>query len=258
MAKVKALLARAPGTNCDGETKFAFEQVGADVEVVHLNELLAQPQKLHAAQVFCIPGGFSYGDDIGAGRIFAAKLRVHLADELKRFRDAGNLILGICNGFQVLLQTGLLVEPDGDAPAASLTLNRQGRFEDRWVTLQLNPGPCAFVREAATVELPVAHGEGNFVLRDPAVLERLKGAGRITCQYVDPEKNGAAEYPANPNGSTGGVAGVCDATGRVFALMPHPERHFEAHHHPRWTRRAAQPEHGDGRLFFANAVSYFA
>lgn len=257
MAKPTAVVVRAPGTNCHEETAYAFESAGASVEPRRLREVLDQPEILDRCQVFCVPGGFSYGDDLGAGRIFASKLSGELGDRLRTFRDRGGLILGVCNGFQILLQTGLIVEPSPDGKSrATLAQNAQGRFEDRWVHLRLKPGRCAFITEEAVVTLPVAHGEGNFIAESEAVLAELESQHRIACRYVDSEGNPGG-YPVNPNGAMGGVAGVCDATGRVFALMPHPERHLSPYQHPTWTRRETQPEHGDGFVFFRNAVRYF-
>jgi phosphoribosylformylglycinamidine synthase len=257
MAKVRVVVVRAPGTNCHEETAFAFESAGAIVDVCRLNEVLAAPTALAEYQVFCVPGGFSFGDDLGAGRIFATKLAGPLGDRLRAFRDRGGLILGICNGFQILLQTGLLIEPAADGrPRATLAQNALGRFEDRWIHLRLYPGRCAFVAEEQVVTLPVAHGEGNFIPESRAVVEDLDAQHRIVCRYVAADGT-PGDYPVNPNGSTDGVAGVCDETGRIFALMPHPERHLLPYQYPTWTRRETQPEFGEGYLFFRNAVRYF-
>lgn len=258
MANVRVLVLRAPGTNCDNETDFAFTRAGANCDRVHVNRLVQEPQLLGDYQILCIPGGFSFGDDVGAGKVLADVLRLRLGDALRRFRDQDRLILGICNGFQALLKTGLLVEPDPQTgePVATLTYNAHGRFEDRWIHLQLTAGRCAFVRADEIVTLPIAHGEGNFVVANPAVLEQLFAQGRVNAQYVDADGK-PGPFPINPNGAMGDVAGVCDSTGRVFALMPHPERHILPTHHPRWTRRHEQPAEGDGLRLFRNAVAYF-
>jgi phosphoribosylformylglycinamidine synthase I len=257
MPKATAVVVRAPGTNCHEETAFASETAGAKVETHRLRDVLSEPSILDRSQIFCVPGGFSYGDDLGAGRIFASKLTGELGDRLRTFRDRGGLILGVCNGFQVLLQTGLVVEPAADGKSrATLAQNAQGRFEDRWVHLLLKSGRCAFITEDAVITLPVAHGEGNFIAETPDVIEELDAAHRIACRYVDSDGKPGG-YPVNPNGSMDGVAGVCDETGRVFALMPHPERHISPYQHPTWTRRETQLEYGDGFVFFRNAVRYF-
>ena len=245
---VRALVVRAPGTNCDAETVFALRQAGAAAATVHVNRLLAHPETLDDIRILVFPGGFSYGDDLGAGRLLAHRLKTELGERLAAFRDGGGLILGICNGFQVLLQTGLLVEPDGHGHArATLTLNDSGRYRDAWVRLRLTPGRCAFVREEMAVEMPIAHAEGNFQVADDSVVEELHAAGRIVARYEG----------GSPNGSVADVAGICDGTGRVFALMPHPERWVLPHHHPQWTRREPVAE-GDGLRIFRNAVEHFA
>jgi phosphoribosylformylglycinamidine synthase len=256
MAQVRVLILRAPGANCDGETQFAFEQAGAAAERVHVNRLRENPALLHQYQVLTIPGGFTYGDDVAAGKILAVQLRSFLSEALQRFRDDGKLILGICNGFQVLLKAGLLVPPDavGNIPA-TLTYNTVGKFEDRWVYLKALPGRCPFLQGYEVFEAPVAHGEGRFVCRDETALHHLDRDGQLVLRYVDAAGN-PGPYPINPNGSQADVAGVCDPSGLVLGLMPHPERHVLPYQHPQWTRRGLAPE-GDGLRLFRNAVHYF-
>ncbi|MGL4465205.1 MAG: phosphoribosylformylglycinamidine synthase I [Planctomycetia bacterium] len=254
----RVLVLRSPGANCDGETAFAFETAGAQVEKLHVNRLVETPALLDEFEVFCVPGGFSYGDDVAAGRILASRLVDRLGDALRAFRDQGKLILGVCNGFQVLLRTDLVVEPDAAGiPRASLAANVNGRFEARWVHVKTTAGRTPFLTDDAVVELPVAHGEGNFVVRDEGVWNDLESAGRVVARYCTPDGGPCSGHPANPNGSLGDAAGLCDATGRVFALMPHPERHVSPYQHPRWTRRRTQPTEGDGLRIFRNAVAYF-
>ncbi len=260
MPQPRVLILRAPGTNCDLETAHAFARAEAIPERLHLLRLVENPGLLRAFQILCVPGGFSYGDDLGAGRVAAIYLRRRLADELHAFRDAGKLILGICNGFQVLLRSGLLVEESQEAgttlPRATLAWNASGRFEDRWVTLQVCSQRSPFFQGIERLELPVAHAEGRFVPRSPDVLASLQAAGRIVLRYVAPGGEVPAPYPYNPNGSADDVAAVCDATGQVCGLMPHPERHIDGTHHPQWTRRGLQPA-GDGLRVFENAVAWF-
>jgi phosphoribosylformylglycinamidine synthase len=244
MATARALVLRAPGTNCDEETAHAWQLAGAGAETRRLAEVLERPSALDAYQILTFPGGFSYGDDLGAGRIFATRLGTVLGDALRRFHDRGGLLLGICNGFQILVKAGLL---PGSTSAASLTHNESGRFESRWVRLLPTPGLSPFLTDAEPIELPVAHGEGQYVAADRA-------AGRVVLHYVDAQGRPTDSYPDNPNGSPGGVAGLCDATGRIFGLMPHPERHVDPLHHPRWTRRGPKVE-GDGLRIFRNAVA---
>jgi phosphoribosylformylglycinamidine synthase len=274
MPTPNVLILRAPGTNCDKETAFAFEKAGAKAEILHVNRLLDKPALFAEFQILCIPGGFSYGDDLAAGRILGAQMQHHLADEMARFKDAGKLILGICNGFQVLMKSPVLLPPDGNGPAATLTQNDSGRFEDRWVRLGVCDAgvppadesrqdacstKCVFLAGIETMYLPVAHAEGKFVTRDAGVLGQLEAAGQLVLRYL-PLSGGkwaTDRFPDNPNGSPAGVAGVCDATGRVLGLMPHPERHIDPTHHPRWTRGEAGVV-GDGLALFVNAVKYCA
>jgi phosphoribosylformylglycinamidine synthase I len=259
MPQPRVLVLRAPGANCDAETHFAFEQAGALPERLHVNRLREQPRLLQRFQILCIPGGFTYGDDVAAGKILGNQLAHFLGDALRRFRDADRLVLGICNGFQALLKAGVLLPPDEDGPLATLTFNEQGKFEDRWVRLAVSPGNCPFLLGMQTLDVPIAHGEGRFICREPWILQGLAQAGQVPLRYAGP--NGEAPgYPANPNGSEGAVAGLCDTTGRVLGVMPHPERHLLATNHPHWTRRHAGPPHdeeGEGMTLFRNAVRYF-
>lgn len=255
MPQPRVLILRAPGANCDAETQFAFEQAGALAERVHINRLREKPDLLHKYQILAIPGGFTYGDDVAAGKILGNQLSVFLADHLRKFRDQEKLILGVCNGFQVLLKAGLILQPDEEGPLATLAHNVSGKFEDRWVHLAARPGKCPFLRGYDRLYLPVAHGEGNFLCREPWILKGLDQAGQLVLRYVDADGN-PGPYPINPNGSQGDVAGVCDATGRVLGLMPHPERHVLPTHHPQWTRRGLARE-GDGLRLFRNAVTFF-
>jgi len=257
MATPHVLIMRAPGTNCDAETRFAFEQAGATVDVVHINRLREHPRLLRDYQVLVIPGGFCYGDDAGAGKILATQLGF-LGDALREFRDRENLILGICNGFQVLLKAGLLIPPDEDGPLATLTYNAHGHFEDRWIYMSVSPGNCPWLIGCeGPMHAPVAHGEGRFVCRKEWILKGLEQSGQVVLRYVDPAGRPKASFPHNPNGSQGDVAGICDATGRVLGLMPHPERYVLPTQHPRWTRDGLAQE-GDGLRLFRNAVAYFA
>ncbi len=255
MAKPRALILRSPGANCDVEAAFAFERAGAVAERVHINRLRESPNLLQDYQILVVPGGFSYGDDVAAGKILAMQLGHFLSDALRQFRDQEKLILGICNGFQALLKAGLIVPPDEDGPLATLTDNSSGKFEDRWVHLNAAPGKCPFLKDCERLHLPVAHGEGKLICRAPWILEGLQQAGQVVLRYVD-ERGQPGVYPINPNGSQGDVAGLCDATGRVLGLMPHPERHVLPTQHPRWTSLGLAEE-GDGLRLFRNAVEYF-
>jgi phosphoribosylformylglycinamidine synthase len=265
--KPRTLILRAPGTNCNEETAFAFERAGSISETWHLNRLLETPHGLDDFQIICLPGGFSYGDDLAAGRIFGSQIRSRLFDALRKFKDDGKLILGICNGFQVLMKSGILLadlpaEQGGGAPA-TLTWNESGRYTDRWVNVGVEGNGCVFFQGIETMYLPIAHAEGKFVPRSHDVLQQLAAAGQLTLRYqrLDGQPSVGAEhallpFPDNPNGAIANVAGVCDPTGRVCGLMPHPERHLDPLHHPRWTRGEAG-EVGDGLQVFQNAVRYF-
>jgi phosphoribosylformylglycinamidine synthase len=256
MAKPRVLILRAPGANCDAETEFAFQLAGGDPERLHINRLREQPNLLQRFQILVIPGGFTYGDDVAAGKILANQLRHFLADALQRFRDRERLILGICNGFQALLKAGLIMPADDEGPMATLAGNTSGKFEDRWIYLQAAPDKCPFLKGYGRFTLPVAHGEGNLIFREAWMLQGLQQAGQVVLRYVDAEGR-PGPYPVNPNGSQGDAAGLCDASGRVLGLMPHPERHVLPTQHPRWTRLGLAQE-GDGLRLFRNAVGYFS
>lgn len=262
MLTPRILILRAPGTNCDGETAFAFEQAGGRADLVHINRLLENPHLPDRYQVLCVPGGFSYGDDIAGGRILANQIRHHLADTFARFKDAGKLLLGICNGFQVLLKSGVLIPDDPvDGPAATLTANDSGKFEARWTCLvAASSHACVFLAGIDRLYLPIANAEGKFVARDAGVLDQLAQQGRLVLRYATPQgplTDAPLRFPDNPNGSQANVAGVTDVTGRVFGMMPHPERHIHLTQHPRWTRGEGR-EPGDGLALFRNAVRYFS
>ncbi|NBT14178.1 MAG: phosphoribosylformylglycinamidine synthase I [Planctomycetia bacterium] len=251
MLSPRALVLRAPGTNCDHETAHAFERAGAIARRVHVKALAEKPTLLDDVQILCIPGGFSYGDDIASGRIFALELALRLGDALRAFRDRGGLVLGICNGFQVLLQTGLLLADAAGRPRAALAHNRCGRFIDRWVRLEVRGAKCPFLQGLdAPFDLPIAHGEGRFVTAARADLDAFAAAGQLVLRYG----TDAAGGPTNPNGAAADVAGACDATGRVFGLMPHPERFVDATQHPAWSGRFDGTAAGAGLTIFVNAV----
>ena len=250
--RVKTLILRAPGTNCDAESAFAFERAGAQVDLIHVNELIRRQRLLSDYLIMVIPGGFTYGDDISAGRILANELRLKLRGEIQKFVDDGRLILGICNGFQVLVKAGLLPESRGEK-SQSLTIasNDSGKFECRWVYLRASKtSPCIFTRGINLMYLPVAHGEGKVVI-EPGALEELN----VALYYADEAGDIRAGYPHNPNGSMNNMAGICDATGRIFALMPHPERFIRWTQHPRWTTEPRR-DYGDGFRIFLNAVEW--
>jgi phosphoribosylformylglycinamidine synthase subunit PurQ / glutaminase len=256
MAIPRVLILRAPGTNCDVETQFAFEKAGAICDRIHIRRLREDPTLFERYQILVIPGGFSYGDDIAAGKILATELASFFQEQLMAFRDAEKLILGVCNGFQALLKSGLIVLPDQDDEAlATLGFNDNG-YQDRWINLKAEPGNCVFLKGLDQMLLPVAHGEGKFIARKEWILRGLESTGQLVLRYVDRQGGPALSFPMNPNGSQADVAGVCDPSGRVLGLMPHPERHVLPTQHPRWTREGLKDE-GDGMGIFRNAVNYF-
>ncbi len=255
MSKPKVCVLRTAGTNCDEETAFAFSKAGALAELVHINKLIEQKKHLADYQILAIPGGFTYGDDIAAGKILANELRYKLIDQIKIFIQEGKLIIGICNGFQVLVKSGLLPGNSDLRQEASLIINDSAKFEDRWVYLK-STVKCIWTKNLSEIiYLPVAHGEGKFIAKDELVLQRLKDNGQIVFQYCD-EKGGLAGYPENPNGSEDNIAGICDESGRILGLMPHPERHIEVSQHPRRWGVAKNKNEGDGLQLFKNGVEY--
>jgi len=254
MTNPKVCILRSAGTNCDKETAAAFKLAGANPELVHVNSLVKQEKALADFQILALPGGFSYGDDIASGKIFANELRFKLVDLLRQFIADGKLIIGICNGFQILVKAGLLPSSVELKQETTLIINDSGKFEDRWVYLK-PAGNCVWTKGIKKIiYLPVAHGEGKFIAQDKTVLNRLKKNKQIVFEYCNAQGKPSG-YPDNPNGSMENIAGVCDETGRVFGLMPHPERHIFAASHPRnWERRLEK--YGDGLQIFKNGVDY--
>ncbi len=253
----KVLVLTGYGINCDMELAHAFKLAGADAERVHLTDLINGTRKLDEFHILALPGGFSFGDDIASGKVLANMLKYNLGEQIQEFIDAGNLIIGICNGFQAMVKMGLLPAFDGDyaAQEVTLTFNDSGRFEDRWVHLRGNKSSkCVFTKGINSIYLPVRHGEGKFVAKNQQVVARLKKGNQIVFQYVDSEGN-LTGYPNNPNGSIENIAGICDETGRVFGMMPHPEAFQHRTNHPRWTREEL-PEEGAGVAILRNAVEY--
>jgi phosphoribosylformylglycinamidine synthase I len=256
MAYPQVLILHATGTNRDVEAAKAVELAGGDPSIVHVNQLRERPAQLHDVQMLVLPGGFSYGDDLGAGRLWASDLRWLFQEGLAKFIEAGKPVLGICNGFQALVKSGWLPGPPSAGAQATLTRNESSRFECRWVWLEPDlESPCVFTEGLAErVYCPVAHGEGRFVPRDAAALGALHSEHRVALTYVERD-GGPAGYPANPNGSVAGIAGICNERGNVFGLMPHPEDHVVPEQHPRYARG----EGGElGLALFVKGVEYAA
>jgi phosphoribosylformylglycinamidine (FGAM) synthase-like amidotransferase family enzyme len=264
--KPRVCILRTAGTNCDQETAFAFKAAGGDPELVHVNRFISAEKSLDNYHILVLPGGFSYGDDIAAGKILANELRCKLNSALKRFIAAGKLIIGICNGFQILVKSGLLPGNDSLEQETSLIINDCGSFIDKWVYLKSqghkvithkripthpiasgakSQVKCVWAKDLPEeIYLPIAHGEGKFVVRDNQVLARLKKNNQIVFKYS-----------ANPNGSLEDIAGICDQTGRILGLMPHPERHIDIQQNPRWEKTAGGGL-GHGFLIIRNGVEY--
>ena len=272
---VRALVIAGNGTNCEREMARACRLGGADVvDIVDISDLMHGETRLDDYHFLNVPGGFMDGDDLGAAKAGANRIRhaaiaggqgkrdegreERLIDQILAFVAAGKLVLGVCNGFQLLVKLSLLpgLAGPGKEQEVTLTFNDSGRFEDRWVTLAVDPAsPCVFTRGLASMELPVRHGEGKFIPRDRTVAGEIGERHMAAVLYADDQGKPTEAYPANPNGSAGGVAGVCDPSGRIFGLMPHPEAYLHYTNHPRWTREEL-PEEGTGVALFRNAVEF--
>lgn len=263
---VKAMVIAGNGTNCEREVAHACKLAGAEIsDVVHIAELLAGRVKLEDYHLLNLAGGFLDGDDLGSAKAGANRLlhaavtdsELTIAGQLKQFVAAGKLVMGVCNGFQLMVKMGLLPALDGSGrQTCSLTHNGGGRFEDRWSWLQVDgDSPCVFTRGLESLYLPVRHGEGKFVVEDEVVLQQLQEQHLAVVKYTDTAMNPTQAYPDNPNGSIAAIAGICDPTGRLFGLMPHPEAYTHYTHHPRWTREKL-PEEGMGLWLYQNAVRF--
>jgi phosphoribosylformylglycinamidine synthase len=249
---IKAIVLTGYGINCEEETAFAFRKAGAEAEILHINDLIASPNRLSQAQILAFPGGFSYGDDTGSGNALANKIRNNLWEQLVDFIEAEKLIIGICNGFQVITNLGILPGIENRKPQRTVALahNNSARYECRWVSLKSFSKNCVFTNGVDLIRMPVAHAEGKFT------------AGPETLKQLNDSKQ---EFPFNPNGSQEDIAAICDKTGRIFGIMPHPERNLFFTQQPDWNlqreklRRAGKeiPEESAGLKIFKNAVEYF-
>jgi phosphoribosylformylglycinamidine (FGAM) synthase-like amidotransferase family enzyme len=260
--RVRVLILTGLGLNCEVETETAFRRVGARPERVHLLDLLdgKASRRLRDYSILTFVGGFAFGDHLGAGFVLANKIRWRLYDELLEFIARGGLALGVCNGFQTMVRLGMLPGFDGDyrTPLATLAPNDRPGYRDAWVRLSFDrASPCVWTRGIDRLELPSRHGEGKFLTAGDDVLERLEAGRQVAARYVGPDGEPTGEWPWNPNGSPGAVAGVCDPSGRLFGLMPHPDAYLYPFHHPQWRRRSregALPAEGAGLAIFRNGV----
>jgi phosphoribosylformylglycinamidine synthase len=266
--KPKSLVLSGNGINCELETAHANRLVGFDAEIVHINSLLDGTRSIHEYQFLNLPGGFLDGDDLGSAKAQAVKWKYQkvratnrpFLDELIRFVADGKVIIGICNGFQLLVKTGLLPGVAGQygEQTVTLTFNDSGRFQDRWVYLNIRQlSSCIFTKDMDKIYLPVRHGEGKLVTKTEETLQQLRDKGHIVMQYADENGHITAEFPWNPNGSADSIAALCDPSGRIFGLMPHPEAFVHYTQHPHWTREHL-PEEGAGLKIFRNAYQYVA
>ncbi|MGV8176444.1 MAG: phosphoribosylformylglycinamidine synthase subunit PurQ [Candidatus Bilamarchaeaceae archaeon] len=252
--QMRALVLTGYGINCDYESAYAVRKVGGAADQVHVNELIADPSMLEQYNLLFIPGGFSYGDDLGSGKMLGNKLKFNIKDDLLKFHAEGKLILGVCNGFQALVKMGLLPVPDLEQ-RCTLSFNDSGKFEDRWVAVSANPSsPCIFTKGIGSIPLPIRHGEGKFIAGKSA-LSSIVSSNLHTLQYVSPSGSND-QYPYNPNGAMLGIAGLCDATGRIFGMMPHPEAFNHPTNHPHWA--PGRVPGTTGLAFFKNAADYLA
>lgn len=253
MSKANCLVLSGYGLNCEQESKTGFEKAGGIAEIIHVNELIEKPAALDNYNMLLIPGGFSFGDDLGSGKVLANKLKFRLKDKLWEFIQNKKLVLGICNGFQVLAKLGLLPIPDFEQ-RITVTRNDSGKFEDRWVYLKINKSsPCIFTKDLDYIMLPVRHGEGKFMPKNENELKYIIDKNLFVAQYAN-EKGVTSDYPYNPNGSVANIAGICDESGRIFGLMPHPEAFVDVVTNPYWTR--VNITQAQGLLIFKNAVNY--
>ena len=262
-SSIPVLIITGYGLNCEAESKYAWELAGAKPALVHFSDLIAQPARLNDFAALMFIGGFSYGDHMTSGHAFALRVRHRISGALERFIRDGRLVMGVCNGFQIITKLGLLPGLDNDYATQKLSLmqNDCGTFQNFWVRLRFEPGsPCVFTRGLEPFSLPIRHGEGKVFTPDKRLLEKLEASGCVACRYTDPsDGKPTQEFPHNPNGSLNAIAGLCDPTGRIFGMMPHPEAYLYPENHPLWDlqkQRGTLPEHGLGLAIFRNAVEH--
>lgn len=252
---VKGIVLTGFGINCDYETQFALKMSGCEARRVHINDFIAGRESLEQANILVFPGGFSFGDDIASGKVLANKIKKNLGAQVQELVGKGGLVLGVCNGFQAMVKMGLLPDPKLFVQTTTLTFNDSGRFEDRWAYLKVEPTKCVFTKGLQNLYLPVRHGEGKFIAPEDVLID-LEEKKQVVLRYADKNFAPTEVYPKNPNGSLNNIAGICDQTGQVFGLMPHPECFVDKTQHPRWTREGFE-ESIMGKNVFFNAVKHF-
>lgn len=265
MKQIKALVITGFGTNCEMEMAHACRWAGALADIAHISEVLGGTYAINDYHFLNLPGGFLDGDDLGSAQVESVRLkhaRVRTTgrtffEEIEVFIGRGMLIMGVCNGFQALVKSGILPGNPMGTRRVSLTFNDSAKFEDRWVRLKVNPdSPCVFTKGLGSILVPVRHGEGKFVADSEDTLSEIVRENLIVVQYADEDMSPTMKYPANPNGSVSAIAGICDRSGRIFGLMPHPEAYIHPTNHPFWTRCKVLPEKGEGMAMFENAVGF--
>ena len=262
-SSVPVLIITGHGLNCEEESRYAWQLAGAQPEFVHFSDLLAHPARLHDFAALMFIGGFAYGDHMTSGHVFAFRMKHRMSGELDKFINQGKLIMGVCNGFQIMVKLGLLPGLDREYFTQKLSIiqNDCGAFQNYWVRLRFeSSSPCVFTRGLSFVSLPIRHGEGKVFALDKNLLKQVEALGCVPCRYADPSSGEATqEYPHNPNGSLNAIAGLCDPTGRIFGMMPHPEAYVYPENHPQWELQMLHgtlPEHGLGLALFRNAVEH--
>lgn len=260
--KPKILILTGYGVNCEAESVRAWTLAGADATQVHINDLIEAPQQMHDFQGMMFIGGFSYADHMTSGHVFALRVKHHLRDDLQQFIAAEKIIMGVCNGFQTMTKIGLLPGLDGNHFDARIALmqNDCGHFQNFWVNLKFaDDSPCIFTEGLDTIPMPIRHGEGKIFTTDTSVIEQIEQLGCAAVRYVDDVGTPTQDFPANPNGSLNAIAGLCDPTGRIFGMMPHPEAYLFAENHPNWDKQKLDgtlPSRGMGLKLFENGVNY--
>lgn len=255
MIKPSILIIKADGTNCDEELAFAFNVTGGNAEIVHVNQLRNKEKKFSDYNILALPGGFAYGDDVFTGKILAVELISFFSEELKKFVERKDtLTIGICNGFQVLVRTGLLPFGNISKMDATLTNNEKGLFECRWIKIKQQKSKCVFLKDLNYImDVSVNHGEGRFYANNETI-KTIEQSDLVVFRYVDAHRDPTQSYPHNPNGSINAIAGICDPTGRILGMMPHPEKFNHITNHPNWRRlKLKKPE---GLTIFENMINY--
>ncbi len=253
MTKVNVCILQSDGTNCDKELFYAFKKFGGSPEFVHVNELRSKQKSLQSFQILALPGGFSYGDDIASGKILAVELVSFLKEGMEKFRKRGGIIIGICNGFQTLVRTGLLPFGNLGTMGATLAPNDSGHFECRWVKVKTEKSKCVFLKNYPTGYFSVNHGEGKFFAKQD-VIKKIEDESLVVFRYVDQTGQPTQDYPENPNGSINAIAGVADPSGRVLGIMPHPEKFVDITQYPNWRREKITKPHGV--FIFEDMINY--